>query len=182
MIERSRIGALVRCGSALAVAIVLAGAPAHAVVVCQKTANPNKIKVRRECKDGETAVAVNDVYFASAGTADLVDNADPIEVVALPLPPGRYLVEATMRVSASVVELATCTLTVGDATDSATRLIDGNELVGDPHDLVTMVAVELGTAGAATVSCRAFGGGDPGAILQNVRIVAQAAGRLVETP
>jgi hypothetical protein len=182
VIEPTRIARSVRCAAALAVACVLAGAPAGAVVVCQKTANPNKIKLRRECKTGETAVAVNDVYVASGGFAELVDNGDPIEVAALALPPGRYLVEAVIRTSAAVVELVTCTLSAGGASDSATRLVDGNELVGDPHDLVATVAVELTEAGEASVSCHAFGGGDPGAVLQNVRIVAQSAGRLVDTP
>lgn len=162
----------------VSVGLFLAAGPAHALVLCQKEANPKKTKVREACKENEVAEAVNDVWIVEGEGAELLDGEGAVQVAAMPLPAGSYLIQATVRVTATVTELASCTLAGEEESDASGRLIEGNALVGDPHDIVLTVAEFIGEPTTVTVTCEATGGGDPGAIVQNARIVAQRVGRV----
>jgi hypothetical protein len=47
------------------------------------------------------------------------------------------------------------------------------------RDVVLTVAEFIGEPSVVTVTCAATGGGDPGAIVQNAKLVAQHVGRVV---
>jgi hypothetical protein len=169
----------IRLGFAIAVGLSISAAPAEALTVCQKESNPKRTKVREACRENEVEAAVNDVWVGFGTSEELPDGADPVEVAAMPLGPGSYLIQAIVRVSGPVLELASCTLTAEDEDDTTARLIDGNPLLGDPHDIVLTVAEVIGEPTVVTVTCSATGGGDPGALVQNARIFAQHVGRVV---
>lgn len=122
---------------------------------------------------------MNDVLVGIGSSEELPDGSDPVQVAAMPLAPGAYLIQAVVRVTAPVPELASCTLTAEDESDTSARLIDGNPLTGDPQDVVVTVAEEIGETTAVTVTCLATGGSDPGALVQNARIFAHRVGRVV---
>ena len=163
----------------VSVGLSLAAAPAHALVLCQREGNAKKNKIREACKENEVEEAVNDVWVVTGEGAALPDGEEGIPIAAMPLPAGSYLIQATVRVTATVTEYAACVLTAEDEADASGRLIDGNPLLGDPHDLVLTVAEVIGEPTTVTITCQATGGGDPGAMVQGAKIIAQRVGRVV---
>jgi hypothetical protein len=61
----------------------------------------------------------------------------------------------SFRVSGPVPELASCTLTAEEEADPSARLIEGNPLLGDPHDIVLTVAEVIGEPTTVTITCQA---------------------------